>query len=106
MIERSKVSGKKVALLGAAIAALTACSGDNNSSGRTLTYELNPRQFIIDESLGSVQFSGAPQPTSLHLSVGSGAYRSPAEEGRFFYTITDRGPTFPCSDSQQVIGVQ
>ncbi|MDX1504506.1 MAG: choice-of-anchor I family protein [Spongiibacter sp.] len=106
MIERSKVSGKKVALLGAAIAALTACSGDNNSSGRTLTYELNPRQFIIDESLGSVQFNGAAQPISLHLSVGSGAYRSPAEEGRFFYTITDRGPTFPCSDSQQVIGVQ
>ncbi|QQD18839.1 choice-of-anchor I family protein [Spongiibacter nanhainus] len=89
---------------------LSACSGDSNSSRRT-KFELNPRQFYVDESLGSVSFANGPT-LDLTLAVGSGAFRSAndrpgprADEGDIFYTITDRGPTIPCEDSAEVLGV-
>lgn len=89
---------------------LSACSGDSNSTRRT-KFELNPRQFFVDESLGSVSFANGPT-LDLTLAVGSGAFRSAndrpgprAEQGDVFYTITDRGPTIPCEDSAEVLGV-
>lgn len=89
---------------------LSACSGDSNSSRRT-KFEPNPRQFYVDESLGSVSFANGPT-LNLTLAVGSGAFRSVndrpgprAEEGDVFYTVTDRGPTIPCEDSAEVLGV-
>ncbi|WP_272993965.1 MULTISPECIES: choice-of-anchor I family protein [Spongiibacter] len=102
MIGSKRALLKTFPLLAAAFG-MVACSGDSDSSSRRLSFELNSRQFFVEESLGTVQFSnGASLPVSL--SVGSGAFRATDEGSNIFYTITDRGPTFPCSDSAEMIG--
>ncbi len=104
MMGSTKAFAKTFTLLATAALGLAACSGDRDSSGRSLSYELNARQFFVEESLGTVQFSGGNSLT-LGLSIGSGAFRSVDEGNNIFYTLSDRGPSFPCADSQQVIGV-
>ena len=87
MIGSKRALLKTFPLLAAAFG-MVACSGDSDSSSRRLSFELNSRQFFVEESLGTVQFSnGASLPVSL--SVGSGAFRATDEGSNIFYTITD-----------------
>ncbi|MEE2652567.1 MAG: choice-of-anchor I family protein [Pseudomonadota bacterium] len=104
MMGSTKAFAKTLSVLAAAALGLAACSGDSSSSSRSLSYELNSRQFFVEESLGSVQFQGGAS-LDLSLSIGSSAFRSTDEGNNFFYTLSDRGPTFDCSESQAIIGV-
>ena len=102
MIGSKRAFLKTFPLLAAAFG-LAACSGDSDSNRRQLSFELNSRQFLVEESLGTVQFSNGAT-LSPSLSLGSGAFRSTDEGNNIFYTISDRGPTFPCADSAELIG--
>lgn len=97
---------KSVALVAVA-AALSACGGGGSDRDRrvgTIGTELRSAQFVVNESLGSVSFAGG-NTLNLSLSVGSGAFHVPDDDRDVFYTITDRGPTVPCTDTGEVIGV-
>lgn len=104
MMAFSKAFAKTGGVLALAALGLAGCSGDSSSGGRSLAYELNSRQFFVDESLGSVQFQGGAT-LNLSLSIGSSAFRATDEGNNIFYTLSDRGPSFPCSESQAIAGV-
>ena len=109
MIFEPQMYGRKFWALSLAIGivATTACSGDSSSSSFSGT-EPNSRQFTVNESLGSVSFSKngvAGQSLDLNLAIGSGAFRPLTASNNVFYTITDRGPTIDCADSDAVLGI-
>lgn len=92
----------------ALVAALTACgggggSGSSGGSGNRGT-ELRSAQFVVNQSLGSVSFAGG-NSLNLSLSPGAGAFHVGDDDRDVFYTVTDRGPTIPCSETAEVIGV-
>jgi hypothetical protein len=109
MIFESQMYGRKLWALSLAIGiiATSACSGKNDNRGFRGT-EPNSRQFTINESLGSVEFSKGTtigNSKSLNLAIGSGAFRPLNAPNDVFYTITDRGPTIDCADSEAVTGI-
>ncbi len=110
MIFEPQMYGRKFWALSLAIGiiATSACSGDRNNNRGFRGTEPNSRQFIVNESLGSVEFSkGAVtgNTKSLSLAIGSGAFRPIGESNDVFYTVTDRGPSIPCVGSEAVTGI-
>lgn len=93
----------KVLSLGIAFTTVAACSGDDSSSSFSGT-EPNSRQFTINESLASVSFAGG-STLNLTENFGSSAFRPIGESNDVFYSISDRGPTIDCADSEAAIGV-
>jgi hypothetical protein len=109
MIFEPQMYGRKFWALSLAIGiiATSACSGKNNSRGFFGT-EPNSREFIVNEPLGDVTFTKGITPgdtLSLNLAVGSGAFRPIGASNDVFYTVTDRGPTIDCADSEQGVGI-
>ncbi|MFT7404402.1 choice-of-anchor I family protein [Zhongshania sp.] len=94
----------KMLSLAIGIATLAACGGSNNNSSGFSGTEPNSRQFTITESLAAVSFTGG-STLDLTENFGSGAFRPISESNNVFYTISDRGPTIDCADSQTAIGV-
>lgn len=94
----------KVLSLAIGITTLAACSGSNNGTSGFSGTEPNSRQFTITESLATVSFAGG-STLNLTENFGSGAFRPIDESNNVFYTISDRGPTIDCADSQAAIGV-
>ncbi|WP_269619822.1 choice-of-anchor I family protein [Zhongshania sp. BJYM1] len=94
----------KVLSLVLGVAMVSACSGDGRSGPRATGTEPNSRQFTINESLATVSFAGG-STLNLTESFGSGAFRPFSGSNDVFYTISDRGPTIDCADSQAAIGV-
>ncbi|MBW2940380.1 choice-of-anchor I family protein [Zhongshania aquimaris] len=94
----------QVLSLAIGITAIAACSGDGNRSRGFSGTEPNSRQFNITESLTTVSFAGG-DTLSLTENYGSGAFRPLNGSNDVFYTISDRGPTIDCADSQAAIGV-
>tara|TARA_R110001592_G_scaffold112297_6_gene310427 strand:- start:32400 stop:35336 length:2937 start_codon:yes stop_codon:yes gene_type:complete len=94
----------KTLSLAIGIATLAACGGSNNNSSGFSGTEPNSRQFTITESLVAVSFAGG-STLDLTENFGSGAFRPIGESNNVFYTISDRGPTIDCADSQAAIGV-
>lgn len=102
-IKPSRLSHAAVAVL---VAAVTACGGGGGSDNDSVRggSELRSTQFTVNQPLGSVSFSGG-NTLNLSLSVGAGAFPVSGDDQHVFYTITDRGPTIPCSETGEVIGV-
>ncbi|MGJ8687569.1 MAG: esterase-like activity of phytase family protein, partial [Spongiibacteraceae bacterium] len=88
----------------AAIALTAACSGSNSSSSGFTGTDLASKNFAVDEALATVSFTGG-KTLSLTLSAGSGAYQAPSEDFEDFYTVSDRGPSIDCADTEIVIEV-
>jgi hypothetical protein len=99
----------KVLSLAIGFATLAACSGDGNNRSSFRGTEPNSRQFNITESLATVSFTcgSASCGNTLNLTenFGSSAFRPTNESNDVFYTISDRGPTIDCANSQAAMGV-
>ncbi|MBD2858831.1 choice-of-anchor I family protein [Spongiibacter sp. KMU-158] len=103
-----KNTGKIGLALGMA-AGLAACSGSNSGSGYSLpSVEFSTKQFFLedvlltDNALATVAVGGTN--LSFTQNPGSGAFRSTKEDSNLFYTISDRGPSFPCDETSARIG--
>ncbi|CAA0095130.1 choice-of-anchor I family protein [Zhongshania aliphaticivorans] len=94
----------KIMSFAVGVATIAACSGDGNNTSSFKGTEPNSRQFNITESLATVSFAGG-STLNLTESLGSGAFRPIQESNDVFYTVSDRGPTIDCADSQAAIGV-
>lgn len=94
----------KVISFAVGIVTIAACSGDGNTNSSFSGTEPNSRQFDITESLATVSFAGG-STLDLTESLGSGAFRPINESNDVFYTVSDRGPTIDCADSEVAIGV-
>lgn len=89
----------------ATIALTTACSGSGSSGSSSFTgTDLASKNFMVDEALATVSFAGG-KTLSLSQQAGSGAYQSPSESFDQFYTVSDRGPSIDCADTESVIEV-
>lgn len=58
--------------------------------------------ITIAEPLGSATFSGG-KTLNLDVGVGSGAFHYAGAPYNVIYTVTDRGPNIPCSDSPTLL---
>lgn len=54
--------------------------------------------------LRTIQFQGG-KTVSFTVGIGSGAYRHPKGPANAFWTISDRGPNFPCRAAKKVLGI-
>ena len=81
---------------------LTACGGGATSSESAISslpsaavpITQNLRQIAVDQNI----------TLALTVALGSGAFHAKSDPVNVFYSITDRGPIVPCSESKQVLG--
>jgi len=96
-----------ILLLGVLIVNLTACDDDDDNIDiiDTIISETTSGEEIItlEEPMDSVSFQGGKTLT-LEVGLGSGAFHAAGDPTDEIYTITDRGPTIGCDESEALIG--
>ncbi|HAI70482.1 MAG TPA: hypothetical protein DCM38_13725 [Gammaproteobacteria bacterium] len=96
-----------ILLLGVVIVGMTACNNDDDNidivdtviSRATLGEEI----ITLDVPMESVSFQGG-KTLALEVGIGSGAFHAAGDPTDEIYTITDRGPTIGCDESEALIG--
>ena len=55
-------------------------------------------------ALKTMSFAGG-KTVAFSVGIGSGAYRNPKGPANMFWTVSDRGPNFPCGAAKKVLGI-
>jgi len=96
-----------ILLLPVVIIGMTACNNDDDNidiidtvvSRATLGEEI----ITLEVPMESVSFQGGKTLT-LEVGLGSGAFHAAGDPTDEIYTITDKGPTIACDESEALIG--
>lgn len=90
------------------IAMVTIAGCDNNDVVESLFDDttFSEEEIEVNEPMESVSFKGGNTLTTLNVGVGSGAFHFSEDSTDEFFTITDRGPTIACADSETVVDVK